>query len=200
MSQPLPEEWFIRDARTNALVAWLFVSVLALAAVVNLLAGELMTAVVAGVGVVVAVVPAWVKRSWQRTIPWPLLALTVLPFALGAVRLPFAAGFVRSGSVATLALLVVVALQLTTTVRMTPDFAVWFSVVATLGTAGIWTFCAWLSAEYFGTTFFQTNTELMMFFLATFVAGIVVAGVFRWYFGRRLRENVQDRAIEEGVV
>ncbi|EMA53056.1 hypothetical protein [Halococcus thailandensis] len=76
MSQRLPEEWFIEDERTNAAIAWLFAAVLALSAVGNVLAGELVTATTAVVAVVVTVVPAWVGRSWRRTIPWPLLALT----------------------------------------------------------------------------------------------------------------------------
>jgi hypothetical protein len=189
MSQRLPEEWFIEDERTNAAIAWLFAVVLALSAVGNVLAGELVTATTAVVAVVVTVVPAWVGRSWRRTIPWPLLALTVLPFGLSAAELPFVAGFVRSIAVATLALLVVVALQLTTSIRMTPGFAVWFATIATLGVAGIWAFGSWLSAEYLGTVFFETNTELMVFFLTTLVAGLIAAGVFVWYFRRRLRAN-----------
>ena len=194
MSQQLPEEWFIEDARTNAAIAWLFVAVLALTAVGNLLAGEPVTAVGAGVAVAVAVVPAWVAGSWTRTIPWPLLALTVAPFALNAAGLVLVAGFVRSIAVATLALLVVVTLQLTTTVRMTPGFAVWFSVITTLGVAGIWAFGSWAAATYLGgTVFFTTNTELMLFFARTLVAGLVAAGVFAWYFRRRLRENASQR-------
>lgn len=193
MSQRLPEEWFIEDARTNAAIAWLFAAVIAVVAVGNVLTGELVTAIGAGVAVTVAVIPALVEGSWQRTIPWPLLALTVFPFALSAIGLPFVAQFVGGVAVATLALLVVVCLQLTTTVRMTPGFAVWFAVIATLGIAGIWAFGSWVSAEYLGTAFFETNRELMLFFLTTFVAGLVAAGVFVWYFRRRLRENAGDR-------
>lgn len=194
MSQQLSEEWFIEDARTNAAIAWLFVAVLALTAVGNLLVGELVTAVGAGVAVTVAVVPAWVAGSWTRTIPWPLLALTVAPFALNAAGFVLVAGVVRSIAVATLALLVVVTLQLTTTVRMTPGFAIWFSVITTLGVAGIWAFGSWAVATYLGgSVFFTTNTELMLFFARTLVAGLVAAGVFAWYFRRRLRENASQR-------
>jgi hypothetical protein len=195
MSQQLPEEWLIADARTNATLAWLFTALLAIAALGNALAGEFVTMVAALVAVIVAVVPAWVGRSWQRTIPWPLLALPLIPFVLSALGLTFLADFVQGVTVATLALLVVIALQMTTTVRMTPGFAVWFSVIATLGTAGIWAFGSWLSAEYLGTVFFETNTELMLFFLTTFVAGLVAAGVFVWYFRRRLRENLETNSI-----
>ena len=195
MSQQLPEEWLIADARTNAGISWLFTAFLAIAAIGNALVGEFVTTVAAVVAVGVAVVPAWVGRSWQQTIPWPLLALPVIPFVLSALGLVFLADFVRGIAVATLALLVVISLQLTTTVRMTPGFAVWFSLIATLGTAGIWAFGSWLSAEYLGTTFFETNTELMLFFLMTFIAGLVAAGVFVWYFRRRLRENLETHSI-----
>ncbi|EMA53152.1 hypothetical protein [Halococcus thailandensis] len=123
----------------------------------------------------------------------------MLPFGLSAAELPFVAGFVRSIAVATLALLVVVTLQLTTTVRMTPGFAVWFATIATLGVAGIWAFGSWLSAEYLGTVFFATNRELMVFFLTTLVAGLIAAGVFVWYFRRRLRANATRRPTGETI-
>ena len=164
-----------------------------MAALGNFLAGELVTALAAGVAVVVALVPSVVKGSWRRTVPWPLLVVVVLPFLLSATRLPLLADFVRSVAVATFALLVVVVLQMTTTVRMTPAFAVWFSTIATLGVAGIWAFCAWVVSLVFDTAYFETNTELMLFFSATFVAGLVTAGVFTWYFRRRLRENARQR-------
>lgn len=199
MSRRLPEEWFIEDTRTNAAIAWLFVAGIAAAGLGNFLAGELVTAVGAGVAVGVAVVPAGVERSWQYTIPWPLLALSVLPFALNAAGLALAAKFVGGIAVATLALLVVVALQLTTSVRMTPGFAVWFAVVTTLGIAGIWAFGSWLSATYLGTRFFETNRELMDFFLTTVVAGLVAAGVFVWYFRRRLDADRDDHSVPERV-
>ena len=45
--------------------------------------------------------------------------------------------------------------------------------------------------------FITTNTELRLFFARTLVAGLVAAGVFAWYFRRRLRENATQRPTGE---
>ena len=56
MSQQLPEEWFIKDARLNAGIAWLFVALLIAAVIGNILTGLLTTAAFAAATVIVAIV------------------------------------------------------------------------------------------------------------------------------------------------
>jgi hypothetical protein len=73
---------------------------------------------------------------------------------------------------------------------MTPNFAVGFVVVSTLGTAGLWALGSAASARYLGTPFVETNDELMLVFTAALLASLVAALAFRWYFRRQLRANV----------
>jgi hypothetical protein len=189
MSGSLPAEWFVRDERVNAAVAWLLTAFLATTAILHALSGLLVVASVAAVATAVAVVPAAVRGSWTRTVPWPMLLLAAL--GLGAT---FGASFlgdvVFALSTAALAILLVVALQMTTAVRMTPNFAVGFVVVSTLGTAGLWALGSAASARYLGTPFVETNDELMLVFTAALLASLVAALAFRWYFRRQLRANV----------
>ena len=86
---------------------------------------------------------------------------------------------------------VVVALELTTAIRITPQFAIFFTVIATLATAGFWAVGSAASAAYLGTMFVGTNTELMTTFTASLIAGVIAGGLFWLYFRRRLAANVE---------
>ncbi|WP_052367663.1 hypothetical protein [Haloferax sp. ATB1] len=198
MSQQLPEEWFVRADRTNAVIAWMLVALLVGISVLSVRNGLLVHATVAGVAAVVAVVPAVTGGDWTRIVSWPLLLLASLPLAAGAVQPSFFRDVVVGLSIATLAMLVVVALQLTTTVRMTPGFAIVFVVLTTLATTGFWTVGSAASAAYLGTRFVETNDELMVIFTAALLAGVTAGLVFRWYFRRQLAANL-ERGPDEGV-
>lgn len=191
MSQTLPEEWFIKNASVNAVLAWVLTALLGVTAALHFLFGSLVVVGIAATATVVAVVPAVVLRSWRRTVPWPLLALAVLALLVG-----FGPSFLGDTIVA-LAMLVVVTLQLTTPVRMTPDFAIGFVVIATLGTAGLWALGSAASARYLGTSFVETNEQLMIVFTATLLASLVAGVVFRWYFRRQLAANLASDADTE---
>jgi hypothetical protein len=199
MSQQLPEEWFIKDSRINAAIAWLLVAVLVAVAITALLEFLLVRMALAAVAAFVAIAPALAGGSWTRTVPWPLLLVCALPLAAGAVGLTFFADFVTGLSIAALGMLVVVSLQLTSSVRMTPNFAVFFVVLATMATAGFWAVGSAASARYLGTAFVETNDDLMIIFTAATLAGFVAGGLFRLYFQRRLRANI-DHVGGEGVV
>ncbi|MFC7068586.1 hypothetical protein [Halobaculum lipolyticum] len=199
MSHQLPEEWVVRDARVNAGIAWTVTAVLALVAVVAVLDGLLAMAAVAAVATFVAVVPPLVARAWTHTVSWPLLLVASVPLAVGTGRPGFLGDVVVGVSVATLALLVVVALQLVTSVRMTPGFAVVFVVIATLATAGFWAVGSAASAVLFGTRFLETNDELMAVFTAAAVAGVGAGLLFRWYFRRLLVRDGEATAEEPEV-
>lgn len=199
MSRQLPEEWFVRDARINAAISWTITIALVAIAVLAFLAGLLAILAVAAVAAFVAIVPPAVASTWTRTISWPLLAIAAIPLAVGTGQPGFFGEVIIGLSVATLALLVVVALQLVTTVRMTPNFAIVFVVIATLATAGFWAVGSAASAVLVGTAFVETNDALMYVFTAAAVAGLGAGLVFRWYF-RRLLSRDAARAPEEVVV
>jgi hypothetical protein len=198
MSQQLPEEWFVRDSRINAAIAWLLVGALVAVAITALLEFLLVRMALAAVSAFVAIVPALVGRTWTRTVPWPLLLVCTIPLTAGALQVSFFANFVTGLSIAALGMLVVVALQSIESVRMTPNFAVFFVVLATMATAGFWTVGSAASAQYLDTAFVETNDELMAIFAAVALAGFVAGGLFRLYFRRQLRANL-DRIGGEGV-
>ncbi|WP_440008976.1 hypothetical protein [Halomicrococcus sp. SG-WS-1] len=194
MSHSLPEEWFIKDTRVNAAIAWVFAVIFVVIAVVSFLQILFVEMVMAALAAFVAISPAVVYRSWTRTVPWPLLVVASLPLLVGTFQPILFEELVTGVSVAILAMLVVVALELTSAVRMTPRFAVFFTVIATLATAGFWAVGSAASAAYLGTTFVETNDELMLIFTDMLVAGVLTGLLFRWYFRRRLAANVEHQS------
>ncbi len=198
MSQQLPEEWFVRDSRINAAISWLLVIALVVVAITALFELLFVRMALAALAAFVAIAPALVSRAWTRTVPWPLLLICTIPLSVGGIGLSFLADFVTGLSIAALGMLVVVSLQLTGRVRMTPNFAVFFVVLATLATAGFWAVGSAVSSQYLGTVFVETNDDLMMIFTAATLAGFVAGGLFRGYFRHRLRANL-DHIGGEGV-
>jgi hypothetical protein len=190
MSQQLPSNWFLRDKFLNALVAWFLVGTLVAAFLGSILQGLLAQAAIAGVTALVALIPPVSSRSWVRMMPWPLLLIASLPQAIGLFQLDFVADIVVGVGLATLALLVVVALQMTTTLRMTPSFATVFVVIAALAVVGLWAVGSAFSAAAFGTAFVKSNDQLMVIFTAAAIGGISTGIAFRWIFRRRLREEI----------
>jgi hypothetical protein len=195
MNQSLSHDWFLGGSRQNAVLAWVLTALLGVTAVLHFLFGSLVVMVVAGVAVAVAIVPTVVLGSWRRTVPWPMLALAALGLLVGFGQ-SLVGDFVFASAIAALAILVVVVLQMTTDVRMTPNFAIGFVVVATMGTASFWALGSAVSARWLGTAFIETNDQLMVVFTGAFLASLVAALAFRWYFRRQLAAN----AVGEEVV
>lgn len=179
-------------------MAWALAGALVVVAVSAFLDLLFARMALAAVAAFVAITPAIVERRWTRMVPWPLLLICAIPLSTGALGSSFFTDIVTGLSIAALGMLVVVAFQSTGSVRMTPNFAVFFVVFATLATAGLWAILAAGSAYYFDTAFVETNEELMITFNAAALAALVAGGVFRLYFRRQLKANVA-RVGGEGV-
>ncbi|WP_458205680.1 hypothetical protein [Haladaptatus sp. NG-SE-30] len=189
------DEWFVRDTGMNAALSWFLVGVVLSVALAGIVSEQFVTAGFAFAIAAVGIAPAVASGSWRETLPFPFLLVAALPLVLGVYRPDFASDFVDALSIATLALLVVVDLHLLTAVRMTPSFAVFFVVITTMAVAGFWAVGAGFAHTTWGTSFVQTNHQLMYVFIAATAGGLVAGGVFRWYFRRR--ERADTRSVEE---
>jgi hypothetical protein len=197
MAESLPEEWFLSDARTNAVLAWAVTALLGLTALAAAVAVRPVSAVLAATGVVLVAVPAVLARSWTRTIPWPMVLLAALPLFANTAAAGFLGLVVSGVGVAALGMLLVVVLGMVTAVRMTPWFAVVFVVLVTLAFVGWWAVLSLLFASAFGTPFLETNTQLMYVFTAALLGGVAGGGLFWLYFRRQLRRRPPRPAPEE---
>jgi hypothetical protein len=184
----------LADQRTNAVLGWLLVVFLGLVTAESAITGDSQWALfVAGVVALCLVVPVSF-RDPMVMLPWEVVALAALPtFGRAVVTFGPAQEFTLYVSVAALALVVAVELDLFTTVRMTVGFAVTFVVFATLATAGLWALVRWGLDLTLGTnTLLVTGVsddtvhdELMLEFVYSAVAGLVAGVVFEGYFRRR---------------
>ncbi|GAB7012106.1 hypothetical protein [Halolamina salina] len=185
----------LEGERRNALLAWVILAFLLLAATVELATGAVVWAGFVFVMVGLAVVPAAAARDWQAMLPWELLGLASLPVAgrvfvagrsIGEVTLT---GRVMTFvAVAAVALIIAVLLGQFTQVRMNDAFAVVFVAVTTTAAAGIWAVAQWLSDIYLATSFLDrphAEEALMWDFTAATLAGVLSGLLFTYYFRRR---------------
>ena len=183
----------LRTSRLNAAIGWLLTAVIVLTAVTNVFLGNLLWAGFAMVVGGLSVLPAVARRDPLVMIPWEVFVLAALPLLGYTFGINVAFREVTTYlSVAALALIVAVELQLFTNVEMNYQFALLFVVVSTLALAGLWAVSRWLSDLYLGTTLLLDpaleedviEEHLMWEFVASAVAGLLAGGVFELYVRR----------------
>jgi hypothetical protein len=195
----------LNDARLNALLGWALVGFMGLVGIESLLDGDWVWVVVATFVVALAVIPPVVYRDEKVMLPWEVLLLVMLPL-LGRSLFPVGliADVAAYLSVAAVALVIAVELDVFTPVRMTTWFAVIFVGIATMATAGTWAAIQWLSDVYLGTTLIYPSPppvpeavdqaaleDLMWDFVAATIAGFLAGLIFALYFRERADARVR---------
>lgn len=191
----------LENERRNAVLAWVLVAFVLLVAAGHLATGSLLWAGFAAVVAVLACLPPAVFRSHEAMLPWEVLLLAALPL-VGQVfaQVPVTGDVAAYLSVAALALVVAVELHLLTPVEMSYRFAVAFVVITTMAAAGVWAVVRYGSDLYLGTTLLlpaertvealeRAERELMIEFVASFIAGVGAGVVFEFYFRRRRADS-----------
>jgi hypothetical protein len=193
----------LANQRVNALVGWLFVAFLVGVAGESFIEGDIRWGLfVSGVVVLCLVVPA-AFRNREMMLPWEVIALAALPTFVGAVITnDVVTDITLYVSVAALALIVAVQLDLFTQVRMTVGFAIVFVVLGTLAAAGVWAVLRWSLDVTLGTNLLlepgvsddTVHDDMMVEFFYSALAGVGAGIVFEVYFRR---ESVVERFPEE---
>lgn len=173
----------IGDNRVNALVSWLVVAALVVAAVASVISGEPVWAVFVAGGLVIVLLPMAVRRDPSVMPPWELLVFAVLPIASQFLVLPDVLADLTS-YLALLAIgtLVVVELHVFSPVEMTLRFAVGFIVLVTMATAGVWEILQFASDVYLGTTLIVNKTMLMWDLVFATAIGLAASPFLAIYF------------------
>jgi len=185
----------LRDQRVNAVLSWLIVLGILSTVVGGLLTGELLWAVFTGALAALVLMPPLAYRNADAMLPWEVLLVASLP-VVGRLfaTVPVTGNVATYLSVAAIALIVAVELQLFTSVKMTPRFAVVFVGVSTMATAGLWAVLRWAADLTLGTTFILVpelsehaiEEALMWEFVASTVAGVGAGLLFAVYVGRQI--------------
>lgn len=145
---------FIVDERLNAIAAWILVLFVCGVAIESFLDGDHLWTGFSAAVVAIVLIPPASFRNVRVMLPWEVLAITTIPVlgrALASFQLSSDLGTYIS--VAALALVVAVELDVFTPVRMTNSFAAFFTVTVTMAAAGIWAVVQWFSDLLLGTTF-----------------------------------------------
>ncbi|WP_435101754.1 hypothetical protein [Halarchaeum sp. P4] len=181
-------ERLFRSGRTNALVAWALVAVLALAFVESLLDVDHLWILFVAATAAVVLVPPLAYRDWRVMLPWELLVLATLPILVRGLFGGTVGTFATSLAVAALALTVTAELHMFTALRVTRWFAVALVVATTLAAAAAWAMARWALDATLGTAYLSTNDALMAEFVHVTLAGVTAGVLFDAYFRRRDRQ------------
>lgn len=173
---PLPGE------RGNAVIGWVVAIIVTVAAAVNFLSnapiwGGLFLFLVAAI-----TLPAVVTHNWTIMVPWPLPVVAAIAVVLRVAGVyPGASGYVV---IATLALVIVVELDVFTPIRLSRRFALGFAVLTTLALEAVWIIIQFLSDRLLGTGYLTTQTELQEDIVIVTLTGFAFGVIFYWYLTR----------------
>ncbi|MFW6003699.1 MAG: hypothetical protein ACOCPT_04695 [Halanaeroarchaeum sp.] len=201
----------LEDRRINAGIGWVLLVFVAVATIESVVDADWVWVTISAFVLVLAAVPAVVYRNPRVMVPWEVLLLATLPILARSVAGPGTLGQVATYlSVAAVALIIAVELDVFTAVRMTTTFAVVFVVVATMATAGGWAVVQWLSDIYLGTTFIYPTPppvsqavdeaaleSLMWDFVAATAAGLLGGLIFALYFRERPDTGLEPLAASD---
>jgi hypothetical protein len=206
--------------RLNAVLSWVLVAIVVLAAIEEVILGDWLWTVFALAVAAVAILPPLRYGRWLVMLPWEVLLLAALPVLgrtalvrgllndLVLATLPAVQGFLSASpvsstaayvSVAAFALILIVELHVFTPVKLTPGFAVLTAVVLTLAAAGVWAVVRWLAHIYLGTGFYTELDPLMIEFVYSAAAGLLAGVTFEAYFRRRDHTTRRSLAMVEEV-
>lgn len=183
---------FLAEGRRNAVLSWALLALAATVWVGKVVVSEFLWSVFALVVVILAVLPPLLYRSRYVMLPWEVLALAMLPLiglAVGTDR--FATPIFAYIALAAVALIIAVELDIFTSIKMSPGFAIVLVVAGTMAAAALWALLNWYWAILLDRPFDMTNDELMIEFLYASLAGVGAGIIFRSYFRQRVK--ISDR-------
>lgn len=193
-------ERLIEDRRLNSIIAWVIVVFVAAVVLESVLTDDIAWAVFASAVLVLALIPPVGYRDRDAMLPWEVLAVCGLPLIGRAISATVLTTQLATYlSVAGVALVVAVELDVFTTVRMTEWFAVLFVVITTMAAAGVWAVLRWSADIWLNTTLLlepgvpehEIEEAVMWEFVYSTAAGLLAGAVFELYFRRRARGDAR---------
>jgi hypothetical protein len=192
MSQSVADN-LLRNKRTNAVIGWLLLVFLVIVVGESAISGDIAWGLFVSGIIALCILPPLAFRNPETMLPWEVIAMAALP-ALGRAIAVF--DITQSHnlylSIAALALIVAVELELFTAVKLTVGFAIMFVVASTLAATAVWAVLQWSLDLLIGTEFLiepgrtdrAIHDELMMEFVYTTISGFLAGLIFEFYFRR----------------
>jgi hypothetical protein len=122
--------------------------------------------------------------------PWTLLSVAAIAvIARIAGVYPEAAGYV---AIASLAIVVVVELDVFTPIHLSRRFAVGFAVLTALAMEAVWIVVQFSSDRWLGTGYLSSQTELQKDIVIVSVVSFAIGVIFFWYLRRFAPVGLDD--------
>jgi hypothetical protein len=192
MSQSVADN-LLRNKRTNAVIGWLLLVFLVIVVGESAISGDIAWGLFVSGIIALCILPPLAFRNPETMLPWEVIAMAALP-ALGRAIAVFdiTQSLNLYLSIAALALIVAVELELFTAVKLTVGFAIMFVVASTLAATAVWAVLQWSLDLLIGTEFLiepgrtdrAIHDELMMEFVYTTISGFLAGLIFEFYFRR----------------
>lgn len=168
--------------RIHAPVGWILIAILVLAGLASTVTDSLIWAGFVLVIAVIASLPALTRGNWKVMLPWPLLAIAALAALVRvAGRYREVAGYL---AIVALALIIVIELDVFTSVELSRRFAIVFGVMTTMALEAVWIIAQHFSDSWLGTTLLRSQTELQWDMVVITVVAVVVALLYQAYATR----------------
>nr|WP_233341113.1 hypothetical protein [Haloprofundus sp. MHR1] len=166
----------------NATIGWILTGAVAMTGLTSVLTHEILWGVFSGFVAVVISLPALLTRDWTAIVSWSLLAVAAV--AVLARAFDFYSNTAGYLAIAALALIIVVELDVFTSVELSRRFAIVFAVLMTMALQAVWIIAQFYSDQWLNTNFLSTQTELQNDIVTVTIVGFVLGGLFQWYFAR----------------
>lgn len=172
----------VYDERVNAVLGWLSTAVVALAAVESFLTDAVLWGCLALLIVLVASLPVAVTGNAFSMVSWPLPFAAAIAVVLRATEFyPDITGYV---AISTIALLLVVELDVYTDVELSRRFAVVLAVLTTMALQAFWIIAQFYSDQWLGTEFLVSQTELQRDIVYVTATAVTLGVLTGWYLSR----------------
>lgn len=166
-------------ADVQATVSWLFVATIVLTALISFAWEPLLWCGFLLVLAAVTALPALVFRDWTAMVPWPLPAAAAVAALIRAFS--FYREFAGYLAIVVLALIVVIELDLFTSVELSQRFAVVFGVMVTMALEAVWIVAQHYSDLYFETELLRSQAELQWDIVVVTFTATAVGLLYQWY-------------------
>jgi len=170
----------VRDEEVNAVLGWATTSIIALAAIESYLTDAYLWGSLAVLTISVVALPAVVTSRLTAMVSWPIPFVAAVAMVLHAFEFsPDVTGYVAIG---TIALMLVVELDVYTEVELSRRFAVVFATMTTMSLQAVWIIAQYYSDQWLGTAFLRSQTELQWDIVYVTAVGIALGVLAEWYF------------------
>jgi len=172
----------VHSERVNAVLGWATTGIVALAAIESFLTDDYLWGSLAVLLVAIVALPAAVTGRPTAMVPWPIPFVAAVAVVLRAVE--FSTDITGYVAISTVALLLVVELDVYTDVELSRRIAVVFATMTTMSLQAFWIVAQYYSDLWLGTAFLVSQTELQWDMVYVTAVGIALGVLADVYFNR----------------